>query len=101
MSDTYRLGEWTIRVSRARGFLRRRHEGFFREALRRDSKGARKLCFQFTLFKGKESDEAIVQVRIFKDGSVQSWVYEPCMVRVFYWKKLIVLGVFEPKEPWQ
>lgn len=89
-------GGWTVRLSAAQGFIRGNYQGVFRETLRQNSRGARRPCLQFTVFKDKESDEAIVQLQMFDDGSVRSWGYEPCMVRLSYWKKLIVIGVFKP-----
>jgi hypothetical protein len=92
----YFRGDWTINVSKGEGFLRGRYCGLFRDAVR-----SRKFCHQFTLFKDKDSDEAIIQLQIFLDGTIQSWAYEPCMVRVNHGRKLVVIGVFRPEvAPW-
>lgn len=90
----YSRGDWTVNVSKGEGFLRGHYLGFFRDAIR-----SRKLCHQFTLFKDKDSNEAIIQLQIFPDGTVQSWAYEPCMVRVNHSRKLVVIGVFQPEMP--
>jgi len=102
MPYKYYSGDWTVLITRGKGFKGGPHYGFFREAWRRDPRGNRKLCRQFTLFVNKDSDEAIVQLQIFPDGTIQSWAHEPCLVRVYRSRKLIVVGPFKiQRRAWE
>ncbi len=87
----YQHDDWTVEVSEHPDFLEVPHDAVFRGAMRLG-----KQCQLFTLLK-KDSEEALIQMQLFKGGFAHFEVYTPLLVQIDQKKKFVLIGVFDTK----
>ena len=85
----YKHGKWTVEVSEHEDFRRIEYDVSFRRTIRLD-----KECELFTLLK-KNTDEALLQMQLFDDGTIHSEVYSPSLMQIYAKKKFVLVGIFD------
>lgn len=86
--------KWTVDVSDEPDFSGDHYQAIWREATRLD-----RPCEQLTLVSDQNPDDAVVQLLLIEDGSLQSWTWWPAVVQVDPRQKLVSIGIFKVGVP--
>ncbi|MCC7390178.1 MAG: hypothetical protein IT431_15575 [Phycisphaerales bacterium] len=82
--------KWTVEVSDDPDLAGDHYEAFWRGATRLD-----RPCELFTLVSDQNPDDAIVQLLLFEDGSLQSWTWQPAVVQADPRRLHVVIGMLK------
>lgn len=84
---------WTVEVSDEAEFLGDEHEVFWRSTYRLD-----RPCDLFTIASAQNPDDALVQLMLFGDGSIQAWSWIPTMIQASPEGRHIVIGLLRQEH---
>lgn len=84
---------WTVEVSDDLGFAGDHYKTFWRSTIRMD-----KPCELFTIVSEQNPDDALVQLLLFEDGSIQAWSWYPTMIQSHPAERCVVIGMLKPED---